>query len=345
METVDYQASEITWSVIKLRLISRFELVVWSGILIPYAGLLPFFMFVHPIFIFAIPIYIIFLILAAIPIEFILNLFRVKSTALPEWSRNDFDQLFAEMRSRGAISWNSDRVRYIENDLSCGAQVRGILRPTIIVSAGLLIAVKRRDLLAKAILAHELAHIAHFDRLTISNYALWVANLLSPFYLDGAKPSSPLGGWEITWLWGSLASLALCGFFSRRRELAADASGVILAGNDVYSKLMSSAVGTHARNVGTFFHPSMSTRWKSAMANPVGPLSLNKYAICIYLSIVVICFIGGGFMDGIRGNITGDFFITLGWTITAGFGLLIEILRPSKPIPLDRNSIILGDEV
>ncbi|MCA1375833.1 MULTISPECIES: M48 family metalloprotease [unclassified Bradyrhizobium] len=202
-------------------------------------------------------------------VSLMVNLFRarlsgVKADTIP---RLQLWKLSAALASNHAIrqllSVSSFRVN--KTDLIMGAHVRGIFHPSIALSAGLLIGLIRKDQKAYSILAHELAHIKHFDLFLPGFVGLAIfeilgtafqLSLLSLSHPNDVTPPSVL----LVVLYKVLILGGLVSLISRNREFYADATALSVTRNvDEYVGLLAKA-SEHERSRLSYFHPSLRRR-------------------------------------------------------------------------------------
>ena len=234
----------------QLRRTAQNEMVLWPILMIPSAGVLLIF---TPIVLLAM----LALILIAWPVDCLFSLIRPQSTNLPEQSIKRIDALLIDLQARGAIKWNSRRLRVVKSDLQLGAHVRGVIRPSIVISGGMLMGLMRKDSHALGVLAHELAHVAHWDRLYLGVLGLWTLNAAAPFLWGG---ESSVGEKISVAFISSLIPLGICMIISERREFAADLSAGLVAGFRPYTEVLIQAQGKHGKRSSGFFHPSLKER-------------------------------------------------------------------------------------
>lgn len=299
----------------KVRLVARLELLVWAFLMLPTMGMFIFFLL-------PIPIYVLCLMLLALPMDLLLSMFRTRSRPIPAeliQSILDMNEFFQE---RGAKTVTARRFRYITSDHAAGAHVVGIFFPHVVISAGLLVALQKRDHSAYAIVAHELAHIAHFDRLVISIMALWVLNILSPFFASSVyHPVFKNGNDILMHIVNAIVTLFVISFFSRRREILADTSAALTMGIDRYKQLLAEASRSNQSDAGGFFHPGGYTRVMSLSGNPPSMLRFQKAAFSIYLFYFSV--------GGLNALIGGGYAST-GLAISALCGVAVELSRATR---------------
>lgn len=157
-------------------------------------------------------------------------------------------------------------IRVVKNDLTMGAHVHGVLRPHVVISGGMLVGLLRKDTRAVAILAHETAHIQHFDQLLPGIIGLAAFEIASrAFKLFTENPGDGLNsGASAGFLFVVLAMMAMMVFVVSRmsiyREFYADAKGVALTGNvAAYTEVLRQISGRESKS-GGFFHPSPTKR-------------------------------------------------------------------------------------
>ncbi|MDH5821582.1 protease HtpX [Luteimonas sp. RD2P54] len=126
------------------------------------------------------------------------------------------------------------------NAFATGARRNAAL---VAVSTGLLRSMSRDE--AEAVLAHEVAHVANGDMVTmallqgvLNTFVIFLARVVGRVidgYLSGGRSSTGLGYYAVVFaldmIFGLFASM-IAMWFSRRREFRADAGGAQLAGRD-----------------------------------------------------------------------------------------------------------------
>ena len=160
------------------------------------------------------------------------------------------------------------KIRVLKNDLSMGAHVHGVLRPHVVISGGMLVGILRQDVRALAILAHETAHLQHFDQLLPGIIGLSGFEILGRIYKFVSQDLSD--GLDVgAFTAFSLVAVGMMGMMvvavsriSVYRELYADAKGIALTGNvAAYTEVLRQISGRESKSSG-FFHPSPDTRLK-----------------------------------------------------------------------------------
>ena len=288
-----------------LRRRSRVEVVIWAFLMIPSLGLML-------VLIFPIPIVLLVMVMIGALLDTLANVFRIAVLPMPKSIEGVMAQRISELQPYSdANKFSVDRLCYIPNDLSIGAHVRGVARPIIVVSAGLLVALRRRDRSAEAILLHEIAHVAHFDRLLVSLFAIWVINIFLSIF-SGYEVFGD--AWPIFVVLNVIITLVICLGFAKRREFSADASAAIVVGFDNYCSLLRSATGSHSSTSTGLFHPSLKGRLEALQAQPPDALKVSRGV----LALLTFCAVGGL----LQGTSSG-----LGLMITSIAGIVNELLR------------------
>jgi len=159
------------------------------------------------------------------------------------------------------------RMHVIKGDLTLGAHVRGILKPYIVISGGMLVGLRRGDQRAISILCHELAHISHHDRLLPMYMGLAVIEGIGTTYKVVIGILAAELGSTSVWLTVTLLAvykiviLSLqVSMISKYREFYADArASKICSQNNAYLELLSHSEGRELHRF-SFFHPSLAKR-------------------------------------------------------------------------------------
>jgi Zn-dependent protease with chaperone function len=217
-------------------------------------------------------------------IALVVNQYRQKDTGssaaqpLPDSIRTKLRQILEELnQTRWGI--NLERLRYNPTDLLMGAHVRGAVRPSIVVSGGMLVGLLQKDRRAMAILNHEAAHIEHFDALLpglIGIGFIQIFGIPVKFVIDQASVDfSNIAIATAIMLYQLVVVGGFVWLLSIKREFYADASAAqYIADHDAYQNILRNALG-HERERWSFFHPSLQWRLKEAKSN----YRILKYAI------------------------------------------------------------------
>lgn len=262
--------------------LARFEIVVWFLLMLPiaasFAGATPFFLIAgrhHPANILPLgiaallgtPLLVIaVLFFGGVVLDAVLSIFRAKTAKVPKRFAPNIDLLLDSLADRGLPRLRTWRLRLVANDLSVSAHVRGVITPVVVLSAGAMVGLMRREDSSVAILAHEIAHIRHWDRLFIGLLCAALFNLLLPVYvftmgdwMDRAQSS-----WNpLTHLVNLCLQLAIFSYFSRRREYEADFAAAVAVGVPGYQRFLgrsSSSTGSGEHAGKGYFHPSIHER-------------------------------------------------------------------------------------
>lgn len=168
------------------------------------------------------------------------------------------DEALVNMGFLRGAKVRSSQIRVVMRDLSIGAQIRGILRPRIIISGGMLVALTAKAPIAGAILAHELAHVKNYDRLFTGVILVFGFEILLSVFVP---LRSDLEFYLFVYIAAHIYVMFwLLGYLSRRREYFADALAFVLVDSPaVYIAALTSA-GSSARHGSSFFHPELRDR-------------------------------------------------------------------------------------
>lgn len=162
--------------------------------------------------------------------------------------------------------------------MSVSAHVRGVVRPRVVISGGMLVGLLRRDPTARSILAHEYAHLLQFDRILPCIVVMILLGQFSAIFgvVFGASlieiimmlapnslylpPHRSDADYALAFV-NLVFQLSLLMFVSRRREYMADATAVALLGykKDYIATLKRIRTASNM-NRGSFFHPSLNDR-------------------------------------------------------------------------------------
>ncbi len=165
------------------------------------------------------------------------------------------------------------RARMLANDLTMGAHVRGVIRPYVVLSGGLVVGVLRKDPRAISILAHEASHIHHFDQLLPGLLGLTAFESIGRLIrLAIDRPFEGLDASEtfvfFLQAFGFIALMALVASkVSKYREYYADAAASIAVQNSAdYAVVLQQMTGKEASKSG-YFHPSSEDRLKQLLVD------------------------------------------------------------------------------
>jgi hypothetical protein len=266
--------------------------------------------------------------------------FFPKGELVPEELVADLD---SSLQGQGSKNFRSNRVRIVKTDLSLGAHVRGVIRPQIYLSGGLLIGLLDGANSARAIVAHELAHIQNQDRWVPGILALTLVsvtfNVLAPLLAQlGGPPRAILSSVGYGYLIANaVVLLMMASFILHRREYAADLVAATMIGSRrKYLDFLNSLAVDDPRGSSdspltpgylppserrTFTHPSLNER-KSAIAGNrlvIGPSRvLTLYWLFMVLASVLRTFEGDGLVDRLSAASTLPICLV---------GLFIELIR------------------
>ncbi|MGX9966050.1 M48 family metalloprotease [Roseomonas sp. F4] len=219
-----------------------------------------------------------------------------------------------------------DHLRMNPSDLLMGAHVRGVLKPKIVLSGGLIIGLMRGDRKAFAVLAHEMGHIRHLDLLIPGYIGVALTDIvglparlilmMEPDYtgLEIAGMATVLFLYKILIL-GVLLSL-----LSRRREFYADAMAIqVTRDPEAYISLLSSLSGRE-KTRWSFFHPSLEKR----IAEVNNGFRSIRYALSWRLYLLVATATSGALhLDQLSYGDPDSFEATHIYTFIAGCLLLV----------------------
>lgn len=275
----------------RLRSISIIEILYLPLLLVPSASALLVISLLSPVFwLVLMALYVVLMLVGGSLISALFTLIRRPGTRLlPPWCAKIDAALLAHGLTQGheiALRIRSARLE----DLAVGAFVHATFRAKIVASGGLLVQLMRGSPSAQAIVAHEYAHIRHFDRLYLMILLVYAANLiLSPIYflqLAGYSESIyDIGEVIIWWLFNLATTTLIVSQISRRRELAADFAAALMVGGKAYLDFLDLATGRHAKRTAGFFHPSVEQRKEALITMRVGrPNGLLVMVYCLSLA-------------------------------------------------------------
>jgi Zn-dependent protease with chaperone function len=269
----------VRWTVARLAWVSRAEVVLWFLLLLPvvaaFAGLLPLsilegqpdLFFLGLVFFIITPLIVILVLFAGgYLIDGLLGLFRIKAVILPVEFSQQFNTILDSMAESGLPRLDSSRIRLVQNDFSVSGHVRGVFSPDVVLSAGAAVGILRNDKSSMAVLAHELAHIGHWDRLFVGLFFMIFLNLISPLLiiLTATHSHELFLAWEkfsmLSVLLGFFFQFFVFSYFSRRREYAADSSASSVIGVESYQIFLRGATTFGVGHSGGYFHPSIEDR-------------------------------------------------------------------------------------
>jgi Zn-dependent protease with chaperone function len=160
--------------------------------------------------------------------------------------------LDADGLARSSLS--PERFEFNGTDLAMGAHVKGVIRPHLVISGGLLVGLIRRDARANAIVCHEIAHIEHYDRLLPGIIGLTAIEIVgAPIIavvrqtkVNHLQNSELLTLLAIVFAYKLLVSGGILSILSRRRELYADARALALTkDHETYIEILRLARFSH----------------------------------------------------------------------------------------------------
>lgn len=162
------------------------------------------------------------------------------------------------------------RIRFVPSDHTMGAHVRGVFIPHVVISAGLLIGVLRKDPKAQAILCHEIAHIVHYDRLLpgfIGLVALETAGNLFKFLRNESWADIISSDFLLIASWRLFVFILLVSSVSKYREYFADARALAMVKDRESYLVLLKVAARNERGSFHFFHPSLAKRISEACAD------------------------------------------------------------------------------
>ncbi len=271
----------IATNVRKLRLIAWGDLTVWTFLMVPLLGILLW-------TVVAIPTIFLAMFALAIPAEIFFRFFSRAAIHLPAELEPIVAKCCDDVAQAGGIKLSTARFRYDPDDVNTGGQVVGMLFPRIVVSGALLVALKRNEARAFAVMAHEMAHVSHLDRLNYAYFTLWLINAVIPvvYHFVGMPVITTLEQ-ALLWLANCIFTFFVCGLFMRERELLADASAALIVGPERYADVLREGQDSPG-NGGGYFHPSLRRRCEAVSMNPPEGLRIRKKALAIYLTFFLI---------------------------------------------------------
>lgn len=159
------------------------------------------------------------------------------------------------------------RLRWNPKDFSMGAHVKGFFFPTIVISGGLGVGLRSGNTRALAILAHEIAHIQHYDRLlpgffgfAVFEIVMYPVLLLSSGIQEGAPLLSLTSIATLVFLYKITGLGAVLVLLYHSREYYADAcASQISQSRDEYNSILSNLC-KDTRGAFSIFHPSLNKR-------------------------------------------------------------------------------------
>lgn len=207
--------------------------------------------------------------LIVIGLAVVVDRFRTYRSARPEALRPEAVARVVKAIAQAGVSIDEGtlaRIRVLKNDLSIGAHVHGVIRAHVVISGGMLVGILRQDSRALAVLAHEVAHLQHFDQMLPGMVGLSGFEIAArTFNLMTQHPSEGLSSTGATAFFvvamGMMAMMVLViSRLSVYREFYADAKGVALTGNvAAYTEVLRQISGRESAS-GGFFHPSPTKR-------------------------------------------------------------------------------------
>lgn len=257
-------------------LMARIDWLLFLNAMFPYQVSIPFLLLFSPYSSLALPevffsilrFVLIFLFLITIGFIFdtIRGLFIAKGKLIDEGTFNALSKALSDYIPTSDILLLKN-LHTVKSDLSLGAQVRGIIRPRIVISGGLLVGLLRKEPLALSVLIHEIAHIRHFDRFLPALIALSMFEfigrqailILDYLTIDAEKP--PIGLLILIPIYQIIVFSITISFISKYREFYADAKSIQSFKNITpYLALLDSATEKSRKFAFHFFHPTPKRR-------------------------------------------------------------------------------------
>ena len=209
-----------------------------------------------------------------------IRLRKLKARRVPSRVAPALDEALADIKYLPGARISSTDIRVVLQDISIGAQIRGIVRSRIVISGGMLVALTAKTPIAGAILVHELAHVKNHDRLFTGVILVVALEILLSTVLPFVSRNG-IEFYELVYMASHIyAMLWLLGYLSRRREYFSDALAFVMLDRPAIYIAALATSGSHARHGETFFHPELHER----------VLGLCKKSPVLFPSVAMILF-------------------------------------------------------
>jgi Zn-dependent protease with chaperone function len=257
--------------------------------------------------------------------------FRPARHPLPPAILSHLEPLLTRFAQHG-LRLPASALRVVKNDLSLAAHVTGTFQPNVVVSGGLVVGLLRNDPRAQAILAHEIAHIAHYDRLlpsmimvTLGNALLAVPLALMPLG-HGSSQAPTLGAA----LLNLIVTPIILSIVSRRREYLADIHAAYALGST--RDYLRTLLAGRERGAGDFFHPSMTDRVEALAGRGAGRIIRLSWLWVLWW-IAVMLSGASTLLDPGQDWRDEESFKALAQVLVALIGIALEAIKPRLARP------------
>jgi hypothetical protein len=233
------------------------------------------------------------------------------------------------------------RTRVVESDFAVGAHVRGVFRPYIVMSMGMVVAISNRDRRAFLVLSHEYAHIKHWDLFLSGFMGLVVFQVFGELlgfvknltFLNDLDFLFKLAAFAVTkgFIWGTTIA-----FVSRYREFYADAKAISVFGTkNEYLNLFQKGQGTDFNT--SFFHPSLDKRLSQLSDGFDIIKNVRFWKIYWPLFMVSMCLIANTYINAT--NVNNIEYCYYGFYVGGAMWIIVVFVRPFLLSNLPKPSI------
>lgn len=199
------------------------------------------------------------LIVLAVVIDFLRGIASVNSQPIPQAVVQKLsDSLKGKIPEKLELLLKGSEI--FTADLSMGAQVRGVIKPKLVLSGGIVVALARKEPKAIGILLHEYAHIQNLDSLLPAIIGLSIVELLGSLF-SISHPGISMVTIFIVLAYKFVVFSMTIFYVSRTREYYADAYAVQqIEEKWAYREMLAGALEGKPGGRWSFFHPPLSRR-------------------------------------------------------------------------------------
>lgn len=175
-----------------------------------------------------------------------------------------------------------------KSDVAMGAHIRGVVRPRIVLSGGLLVGLLRNDSRANAIICHEAAHLQNLDWLLPGIIGLTAFEFFGEAIIIGSQTLGVNPGAYLEFMaYKALVFATTVMVISRYREFYADARALSQCEDPaVYIDMLETAALSEKRKW-SFFHPSLRSRVRAARNGYAVLRRVVAWRVYLVLNVIV----------------------------------------------------------